>query len=476
MNIVTIISDEHSYQAMANAGNVYAETPNLDRLAQISQNFTNAYSSCPVCAPARASWFTGQYVCNLGTWDNSTPYDGRVYGIGSWMKKNGIPVHHIGKTHFHPDGDYGFASAVSPGFLESPDLGCYYRDGNVRRLGAEKRFQRIGIKTKPSHDDELVGKALDWFENPPSEPWVLNIGLLDPHFPFYVTQEHWDHFASVVGDKLPSGVLPPFTSLNGPLQSLRTYFAAELADDEITRKAFIGYYAAVKELDDHIGQILDKLEEKGLMDDTVIIYTSDHGEQLGYHGMWWKCCMFEQSAHIPMIIYHPHLPPREISAPVSIADLFPTMCSIMDIGHPSDCDGQSMFGLMEKGEDASRHDYAFSEYNAHGLPGGMYMIRWGRYKYVFYTDADPQLFDLEADPAEDNDLFPASHGDEALQKVIEECRKRLFSVCDPYEVNQRSREFQARMKKRLGLPDSYTLERSVGYVPHPEYRKTLIHE
>ena len=100
MNILTIISDEHSYQAMSNAGNMYAETPNLDRLAKISQNFANAYTSCPVCAPARASWFTGQYVCNLGTWDNSTPYDGRVYGIGSWLKKYDIPVYHIGKTHF----------------------------------------------------------------------------------------------------------------------------------------------------------------------------------------------------------------------------------------------------------------------------------------------------------------------------------------------------------------------------------------
>ena len=475
MNIVTIISDEHSYQAMANAGNMYAETPNLDRLASMAQDFTAAYSSCPVCAPARASWFTGQYVCNLGTWDNSTPYDGRVYGMASWLKEKGIPVHHIGKTHFHPDGDYGFASLQSPGFLESPDLGCYYRDDNVRRLGTEKRFQRIGIKTKPSHDDELVEMALKWLDEPHEDGWVLNIGLLDPHFPFYVTQEHWDHFASVVGDKLPSGVLPPFTSLNGPLESLRKYFAAELADEEITRRAFIGYYAAIKELDDHIGEILGKLEEKGLLENTAVIYTSDHGEQLGYHGMWWKCCMFEQSAHIPMMIYHPDIAAKKISDSVSIADLLPTMCGMLGVEAPSDCDGQSLYGLMRDGRDPGRRDYAFSEYNAHGLPGGMYMIRWGKYKYVFYTDADPQLFDEEADPAEDHDLFPLASGDPEIARVISECRNKLYSICDPYEVNRRSKDFQARMKKKLGLPDSYTLERSVGYVPHPEYRKSLIH-
>ena len=474
MNILTIISDEHSYQAMSNAGNMYAETPNLDRLAKISQNFTNAYTSCPVCAPARASWFTGQYVCNLGTWDNSTPYDGRVYGIGSWLKKYDIPVYHIGKTHFHPDGDYGFAGVVSPGFLESPDLGCYYRDANVRRLGAEKRFQRIGIKTKPSHDDYLVEKTLSWLDNAPDYPWVLNVGLLDPHFPFYVTQEHWNHFSSVIGADLPKGVLPPFTSLNKPLESLRTYFAAELADEKITRKAFIGYYAAVKELDDHIGQILDKLEEKGLMDDTVIIYTSDHGEQLGFHGMWWKCCMFEQSAHVPMMIYVPGIAPKEIQKAVSIADIFPTMCSLMDIDIPEDCDGESVYPLIKGREDDFHRDYAFSEYNAHGLPGGIFMIRWKCYKYIFYTDAAPQLFNLSSDPEEDHDLVAEQSNDPKVMGILEICRGKLFDICNPYDVTERSKEFQARMKKKLGLPDSYTQERSIGYVPHPEYMKSLI--
>ena len=472
MNIVTIISDEHSYQAMANSGNPYAETPNLDRLAKVSADFVNAYTSCPVCAPARASWFTGQFVCNLGTWDNSTPYDGRVYGIGSWMKKNGIPVYHIGKTHFHPDGDYGFAEVVSPGYLESPDLGCYYRDSNVRRLGAEKRYQRIGIKTKPSHDDELVAASLDWIDRNAErkDSWVLNIGLLDPHFPFYVTQEHWDHFEKKVGDKLPSGVLPPFTSLNKPLESLRKYFAAELATEEITRRAFIGYYAALKELDDHIGQILDKLEEKGLMDDTVVIYTSDHGEQLGYHGMWWKCCMFEQSARIPLMIYHPDFQPKRIENPVSIADIFPTMCSIEGISVPPDCDGETLYDFLAHGESAEHRDFAFSEYNAHGVSGGMYMIRWRNYKYVYYTDADPQLFDLSEDPDEDHDISSVPE----YSSILEECHKRLLGICNPREVTERSKEFQRRMKEKLGLPDSYTLERSVGYVPHPEYRKATL--
>ncbi len=477
MNILTIISDEHSYQAMANSGSLYADTPNLDRLASESKDFVNAYTSCPVCAPARASWFTGQFVNNLGTWDNSTPYDGRVHGIASWMKAHDIPVYHIGKTHFHVDGEYGFKDIELPGFLKSPDLGCYYRDDNVRRIGAERRFQRIGIKESESFDDKVVSATLDWLSNHgnDSSPWVLNVGLLDPHFPFYVTKEDWDYFEKRVDDiGLPSGVFPPYTSLNKPLESLRKYFAAETATEEIIRKVFIGYHAAIKELDTHIGMILDKLDELGLSDDTVVIYTSDHGEQLGYHGLWWKCCMFEESARIPLMIRYPGLKPDKIKAPVSIADIFPTMCSIMGIPVFADVDGESLIKLIRDGHDEERRDFAFSEYNAHGISGGMYMVRWKNYKYVHYTDSDSQLFNLSTDPGENNDIFPLSASDDSIKEIVENCRERLYSICNPDEVTARSKDFQRRMKAELCLPDEYTLERSVGFVPRPEYRKSVI--
>lgn len=471
MNIITIISDEHSYQAMGNSGSPFAETPNLDRLASNGINFRNAYSPCPVCAPARASWFTGQYVCHLGTWDNSTPYDGTQPGIASHLGKHGVPVHHIGKTHFHPDGDYGFASIEYPNYLESPDLGCYYRDKKVARLGAEKRFSKIGIKKEASFDDKVIERALQWIdENKDNDGWALNIGLLDPHFPFYVKQEHWNYFADKIKE-IPVSSKPPFTSLNNSLLELRKYFKGDMVDDEILRKVFIGYHAAIKELDDNIGLILNKLEETGLLDDTIVIYTSDHGEQLGYHGLWWKCTMFEQSARIPMIILDPTRRHRDVDVPVNLVDLFPTMCEIFGIPFAEDIDGQSLLPLMNGTVDNTRRDYSFSEYNAHGISGGMYMIRWDRYKYVFYTNDNPQLFDLSSDPGEDHDLVSEKGDSEEIKLILAEGQKRLYSVCNPYRVTERSLEFQARMKKELNLPDEYDIERSFGFVPHPEYER-----
>lgn len=471
MNIVTIISDEHSYQAMTNSGDPFAETKNIDRLASEGIDFRQAYTSCPVCAPARASWFTGQFVCHLGTWDNSTPYDGTQEGIASYLGSCGIPVSHIGKTHFHPDGKYGFSSIDYPNYLESPDLGCYYRDSKVARIGAENRFKRIGIKKERSFDDKVVEKALDWLEaNKRRDGWVLDIGLLDPHFPFFVTQEHWDHYERIIKE-VPISSKGPFTSLNSSLMELRKYFKCEVVDEEILRKMFIGYHAAIKELDDHIGSILDKLDDTGLADNTVVIYTSDHGEQLGYHGLWWKCCMFEQSARIPLIIRCPKMEPRVINTPVNIVDIFPTMCDLYGLPQPCNLDGESLLELMKTGTDVHRRDFSFSEYNAHGLSSGMYMIRWRKYKYVFYTDNAPQLFDLENDPDEDHDLVAEYGLTKQVCGILDECKKRLYQVCDPYEVTARSKEFQNRMKIKLGLPEEYSLERSYGFVPHPEYSR-----
>lgn len=469
MNVITIMSDEHSCNYMGWAGNGLVKTPNLDRLAAMSVRFTNAYTPCPLCVPARASWFAGRYVNRLGTWDNSTPYDGTVPGISRHLKEQGISTWHFGKTHFHPEGDYGFAELEMPGFLNHPDLGCYYRGQKIGRKGAELRFEQIGIRSGENHDDKVTGLAVEWLRDNRDrrEPWNLDIGYLDPHFPFYVKQENWDYYERLI-DSIPQGTQEPYTSLNEPLSHLRAYFKGEAASPEVIRRVMIGYCAATAELDERIGILLDTLEELDLMKNTAVIYTSDHGEQLGYHGLWWKCCMFEQSAHIPLLIYHPGVQPRQISAPVSLTDLFPTVCSIFGVSQPEDIDGESLWRLMQCGEDPARKEFAFSEYHAHGVPCAMYMIRWKQYKYVYYTDYEPQLFDLEEDPDEDHDLWGQTEKNEQLRAAAEKCHAFLLSVCSPKQADSRAKEFQQRMKTALGVRDGYPEERG-DWVPRPEH-------
>lgn len=473
MNIVFIMSDEHSGSAIYSSGDRSAVTPAIDWLAEHGMTFSQAYTPCPLCVPARASWFTGRYVCRLGTWDNSTPYDGKVLGIAEHLASYGIPVHQIGKTHFHCDGEYHFAGADNLGLLKTPDLGCYYRDDHVVRIGAEKRFEEVGIGDGSQRfDDRVLESTLQWLDEhrQAAVPWVLQVGFIEPHFPFQVRQENWDYFETLFeSQELPREVLPPYTSLNDSLRSLRHYFFGEMATEDIMRKIRIGYYAAIKELDEKIGRILNKLEQLGMLNDTMIVYTSDHGEQLGYHGLWWKCCMFEQSARIPMIVALPKARRSAVAEPVSLTDVFPTFCDALNIPLPEHIDGQSFWPLLVGGPDTSRRDFAFSEFNAHGIPGGMFMIRWKQYKYVFFTDDDPQLFNLDEDPFENHDLIQDRSSSFFVAEIVEACHERLLSVCDPFEVTDRAKAFQQRMKHELGLPDEYVIGRGGPFVPHPDY-------
>lgn len=251
-------------------------------------------------------------------------------------------------------------------------------------------------------------------------------------------------------------------------------FQCEDLSEETVRRLLIGYHCAVTELDERIGILLDKLEELGLKDDTIVCYTSDHGEQMGYHGLWWKCTMFEPSVHIPLIVRIPRLPHRRISDPVNLTDWFPTVCELFQLPIPDELDGESLCPFWETGQNPLHKDFAFSEYHAHGMPYGMFMIRWKHYKYIYYCYHGAQLFDLACDPLEDHSLlepgkFTYGSGEppEHAMVIAEECHKRLLSVCNPYETDARARDFQKRVKHQLGIT-AYDTDMGNCPVPHPQ--------
>ncbi len=533
MKIITVMSDEHSYQMMQFVDHSILKTPNLDRLAAESVVFDSCYTPCPVCAPARAGFISGRYINRLGTWDNSTPYDGRVPGLSHYLADHQKSYVCIGKTHFHHEGDYGFTHQEFAGYMRRPDIGCFFRDRKTGRVGAEKRFEKIGLKTEESYDDRVLAASLNWLDaHSREDDWNLYIGFLDPHFPFYVKEENWNHFAGLI-TQVPRALKPPFTSLNRHLDWLRAYFKCEDVPEETVLKLLIGYHCAIAELDERIGVLLDKVDRLGLAKDTVFCYTSDHGEQLGYHGLWWKCTMFEQSAHVPMIVRVPGVSPTRVSAPVNLVDWFPTVCDYMGLPIPQGLDGESLRPFIATGKAGGHKDFSFSEYHAHGVPAGMFMIRWKQYKYVYYCFGRPQLFNLETDPGEDHNLLepgtgpweglPMDGGDAGREgepmddgnvggegesaaggdvgregepmdggnvggvgqsmdggenfapgpeychamEIAQECHRRLLSVCNPYAVDRRAREFQGRTKEALGITE-YSTDMGSCPVPHPE--------
>ena len=311
MNVLIVMSDEHSYQVMGCSGHPVVRTPVLDRLAAEGTQFTNCYTNSPLCVPGRASFFTGRYVHQLGTWDNSTPYDGRVPGISQYLAEHGLRLSSFGKWDFHPEGSYDGLDAELFGVRKKPDIQALFRETGKTRPNTEKRFRDMGIRENLSHDEQVRDAAISWLteRKKAARPWVLYLGFTQPHFPFYVKREFWDYYRGTL-QEIPSVAKEPFTSLNEPLLALRRHFRGDVADDEIIRMAHEGYYAAISELDYNVGHVLTTLEEEGLADDTLVIYTSDHGEQLGHHGLWWKCCMFEESAHVPLIMRGPGIAKR----------------------------------------------------------------------------------------------------------------------------------------------------------------------
>ncbi len=476
MNILMIMSDEHSYQTMGCSGHPIVKTPALDRLASEGVNFTNCYTPCPLCVPARASAFTGYFVNQLGTWDNATPYDGRVKGLFEQVTEEGYPFTGVGKFHFHPKGTFPGLQDHGLGEYDTrPDLSGLFRQCDIPRPTGKKRFEQIKPRESESIDDKALNFVLDWLDKKErnSPPWVLYVGFNQPHFPFYYQQKYWDYYDQLVVN-ISQVAQPPFDELNEPLKMLRRHFNGDQVDPETIRKAHVGYYSLIGELDQHVGQILDILDKRGLAEDTLVIYTSDHGEQLGHHGLWWKCCMYEESAHIPFLVKGPGLPAgKQINNPISLTDLFPTVCDCLRIPILEGLQGVSLMPLINGNIGSYPRDFAFSEYHAHGMPTGMFMIRWQQWKYVHYVGFEGQLFNLQEDPEEMNNLVPAANQYPQIQTAIAECQERLYSICDPEEVNRRAFEFQAKMLKTSGLQNVVDFDDHITAF-FPEYQASII--
>jgi choline-sulfatase len=209
--------------------------------------------------------------------------------------------------------------------------------------------------------------------------------------------------------------------------------------EELVRRGRAGYYGLVTYLDEKIGRLIETLEETGQLDNTVIVHTSDHGEMNGEHGMWRKSNFYEASARVPLQIVWPgHLPAgRWVDEVVSLVDLIATVVEISGATPITPLDGDSLLPLM-RGEAEDWKDEAFSEYLAHGVARPVAMLRRGRYKLIYSLGDAPQLYDVQTDPNEFDDLA----GDTAYQSIVEDLQARLLSHWDPVDLEQRVRRSQ----------------------------------
>lgn len=454
-NLLFIISDQHNRNALGCYGHPLVRTPHLDQLAEDGVCFDSAYTNCPICVPARASLATGMYVNQIGHWDNAFPYDGRVTGWGHRLIESGHRVESIGKLHHRQDSDPdGFQTHHIP--LNVVDgigdvMGSIRDDPPVRRGSRDGIVQAgPGDSTYLRYDERIAETSVNWLRKHGSTsdaPWVLFVSFVCPHPPYIAPPDLYSLYPL---DQIP---LPAQSRLeerpgHPVLEKFREVMEWREPFSETEMKRMVAaYLGCCTHLDQQIGRVLDALAECGLRDSTRIIYTSDHGESMGRHGLWGKFTMYEDSAGIPLIVSGPDLPQgTRCSTPVTLVDMYPSILEGAGIdrnGVDELRPGSSIWPLAG-GESQDRS--AFSEYHAVGCEHGYYMLRRGRWKLIHYVNHRAQLFDLESDPEELSDRA----GDPETAQVMDELEAELHRMVDPVEVDRQARADQQALVERYG--------------------------
>jgi choline-sulfatase len=235
-------------------------------------------------------------------------------------------------------------------------------------------------------------------------------------------------------------------------------------DEVKLKKALAGYYGLCSFLDQNIGLVLKALADAGLADDTRVLYTSDHGDNLGTRGMWGKSTMYEETAGVPLIMAGPEIPVgRVIETTTSHVDVYPFILEAVGAAEPSMLEGFPGVSLNALAEGEKPNRNVLVEYHGMGSSTAAFMIRHQQYKYVYYVDYPPQLFDLQADPEELNDLA----AEPAYAAVLKDCHQRLTVICDPIAVDRQVRQRQAKLLAANGGRDAVIKRGDLGFSPAP---------
>jgi choline-sulfatase len=473
-NLLVLLSDNHNRALMGAYGHPQATTPNLDRIAAAGARFENAYAASPLCCPSRAAIATGRFPHQTGYVDNAIVYDGRVT---SWMRRlrdQGHRVTSVGKLHFRSTGDdNGFTDELLPMHILDGKGGVHmllrgYDDEHVNKGQFELYMERSGVGTAPyqGFDVQITDTACAWLEQhggSGEKPWVLFVSYPSPHPPFRVPERLWRlHPEDEV--RLPGHWRPEERTEHPALQHLRRIMGTDaITDEALLRKIATGYLGLVAHLDEQVGKVLHKLDDLGLTETTRILYTSDHGDLAGEHGLLGKCCMYEGSIGVPLVMSGPGIEAgRVVGQGVSHVDLFPTIVeavggSLREDDH--DLPGMSLFPALA----GETERPVFAEYHATGSKSGVFMLREGDRKLVYYVDMPPQLFDLAADPEEARDLVADGTGLDSAEAM----ERRLREICDPERVDAEVKAAQREWTERWGGRDAVAAEGSLVFTPPP---------
>lgn len=406
-DVLIYMSDQHTADVAGFMGDEIVRTPNLDRIARESFVFDNAYTSCPLCVPARASFMTGRLASNLGVFNNDSDFCSSEITFAHTHALKGYDSNLIGRMHFVGlDHFHGFTRRIGPDMTASywgfpsevrEDLGDFRRP-----LYQKHCLEVIGSGDSPvlSYDRLIVDEALKFYEKDYDKPQMTIVGTYAPHFPYVADNERMNHYRDYFARTYKEEVRH-FNLLPVDKKVQRT-----TKEDIIELRA--AYYAMVETMDEQIGMVYDayrtylnRNHRKG-----IFIYMSDHGDQLGCMGIYGKQTFFEKSARIPLIMKIDGFDGGRIPEAVSIMDVAPTLCAINGTEEIPLAEGTSFDNLLQGDRDHGR--YVVSEYYDSQISESQkaYMVFQDGWKYITYDGYEGQdmLFDLRTSREETENL------------------------------------------------------------------------
>ncbi len=434
----------------------FLHAPHLKALAARSARFANNYTASPLCAPGRASFMSGQLPSRTGVYDNAAEFTSSIPTFAHHLRAAGYYTCLSGKMHFvGPDQLHGFEERLTTDiypadFGWTPDYRkpgeridwWYHNLGSVTGAGVAETTNQM------EYDDEVTFLASQKLyqlsreqDDPGRQPWCLTVSLSHPHDPYVARKQYWDLYENCQALD-PETPFIPYDEQDTHSQRLyraSDYQAFEIMPEQV-RRSRRGYFANISYVDDKLGELLDVLKRTRMLDDTTILFCSDHGDMLGERGLWFKMSFFEGSARVPLLIAGKGVPAGLVDTPVSNLDVTPTLCDLagIDIAQIAPwTDGQSLLPLLGG---KARGAPVLMEYAAEGSYAPLVAIRDGKYKFVHCELDAPQLFDLDADPLERDNLAD----DPANATLVAAFMDKVTARWDMAGFDAAVRESQAR--------------------------------
>ncbi|MEQ1774425.1 MAG: sulfatase-like hydrolase/transferase [Burkholderiales bacterium] len=478
-NLIFFQSDNHNRAVTGCYGHAYVKTPNIDRIAASGVRFENSYSTSALCCPARAAIATGRYPHQTGFWDNAIAYDGSVPSWHHRLREQGHAVVAVGKLHYRSSNDdNGFTEEIEPmhlhdgkgaikNLLRGYDAEPPKDDGSFWKLYMTR--SGVGETHYQEYDRRITAKSIDWLKRhgrANGKPWVLYVSYISPHPPFTVPKRLYDLYPEK-DMPLPAGFRPGERSEHPATQYLRHMDGMlDMTDEAALRRIAAGYFGLITHMDEQIGEVMKAVETMGLLADTRIAYTSDHGELFGAQGLFGKKNLYEGGIGVPLLLSGPGVPRGKVSKQiVSHVDLFPTLiegagAALADAD--SDLSSVSLWPAIT-GNDSTR--IGFAEYHAQGSRAAAYVLREDAMKLIYHVGMPPQLFDLENDPNELRDLAVSQPA------TVQALEKKLRAICDPEAVNARAKADQRKWVEFWGGREKVAGTAQILFTPPPGVSK-----